>query len=226
MTKEILQDYVEEEKRILQPNPYNTKTMIYVPEVNLRFTSSRILCGLNFYETKDRLRAQNMAMPTPYQFRAYLKFLWDSNESRHKEIFNDITDKRGPYRGEWLNARFEKKAGSIWMISEDALIYGKICTIEQILDNYLMYDVEISLDAWIDSTTEHGLPPPEIKKEHLGFGYFEPMVNFVARFNAYSGRAILNYVRFPTSSNAGLGVFGCAVPESLESADAPSLEDK
>jgi len=51
----------------------STEGFIHVPEIDLFFTEERILVGKTQSKTKDILKIQGMAMPTPSQFRELLK---------------------------------------------------------------------------------------------------------------------------------------------------------
>ena len=181
---------------------------IYVPELDLHFTEERILLGKNWQTTKDTLKTQEMAMPTPFQFRAFLKHLKASKE--HQELYKDITEVRYPYRAEWLNARFNEREDGMYMISKDALIKGKYEDQEIKLDNCLMQDGYtsrcISLDEYLNSTTPHGLPPANIPNGNLNYWY--PGDKSVARFGSSSGGAGLDCVGDPGNSYPALGVFG------------------
>jgi len=181
---------------------------IYVPELDLFFTEERILLGKNWQTTKDTLKTQEMAMPTPFQFRAFLKHLKASKE--HQELYKDITEVRYPYRAEWLNARFKEREDGMYIISEDALIKGKYEDQEIKLDNCLMQDGYtsrcISLDEYLNSTTPHGLPPANIPNGNLNYWY--PGDKSVAGFRSDSDWAGLYCGRDPGGSDPALGVFG------------------
>src|SRR3989344_3048999 len=103
----------------------NTQTegLIYVPELDLLFTEKRILLGKDYQTTKDTLKSQEMAMPTPFQFRAFVRHLRDTPE--YQELYNDITEVRKPRRANQFNARFKRREDGMYMISEDALINGE-----------------------------------------------------------------------------------------------------
>ena len=183
----------------------NTEGLIYVPELDLHFTEERILLGKNWQTTKDTLKTQGMAMPTPFQFRAFLKHLRDSKE--HQELYEDITEIRDPYRAEWLNARFNEREDGMYIISEDALIKGKYKDQEIKLGNCLMNDRQISLDEYLDSTTLHGLPPANIPNGNLNYWCPRDEVSF-AGFIGVSGRAGLSCIRDHNYLDSCRGVFG------------------
>ena len=182
----------------------NTEGLIYVPEIDLHFTEERILLDKDWQTTKDTLKDQGMAMPTPFQFRAFLKHLRDSKE--HQELYKDITEVRYPYRAEWLNARFNEREDGMYIISEDALIKGKYKDQEIKLGNCLMNDRQISLDEWLNSTTPHGLPHANISYGDLY--YLHPRNKRVVGFWSYSVWAGLSCSEDSRYSDSALGVRG------------------
>ena len=204
----------------------NTKGLIYVPEINLHFTEERILLGKNWQATKDILKNQEKAMPTqkamptPYQFRAFLKTLRDSPE--HQELYNDITEDRDSWRANWLNARFERRKDGMYMTSEDTLTNGEYQNQILKLNDYLMEDKQISLDEYLDSTTLHGLPPANIQKVQKGSLHYGHITNGrVAGFGAIWGMAGRGCSRVPGYSDPAIGVFACT---QIFSKDSTTLE--
>ena len=195
----------------------STEGLIYIPESNLHFTEERILSGKNWQTTKDILKSQEKAMPTPFQFRAFLKTLRDSPE--YQELYNDITEARDPWRANWLNARFERRKDGMYMISEGALINGEYQDQILKLNDCLMEDKQISLDEYLDSTTLHGLPPANISDGRLYYWY--PTNGSVARFYAVSDWASFDCFGDPGSSFDSLGVFACT---QIFSKDSTTLE--
>jgi len=196
-------------EEIEQTTAPDLKGYIYVPSIKLYVAKERSLKGKNWNQAQEELKKQKVSMPTPYQFREFLKFLRDSKNREHTEIFNDITEVRSPWRAEWLNARFEERNG-LYMISENVLVNGRYQDIEQKLDNYLNKDKipGISLDEWINSNASHGLPIAKMGKGPL---YYRPPVKgCVAWFVSGSAWAALYCPRLPDSSSASLGVFACA----------------
>ena len=53
----------------------NKNGFIYVPSINLYVAKERSLQGLNWSNTHDELKKQNLSMPTIHQFREFLKYL-------------------------------------------------------------------------------------------------------------------------------------------------------
>ncbi len=146
------------------------------------------------------------------QFKDYLNLLKNGNkvyDGRGKlassmkclNLFNEITEKRNPWRGEYLNARFEQKNDGLYSFSK-YLKKNKGIKI----NNYLKSDKfpGISLDNWLSSNESHGLPKSDIQSGDL---YYEfPMDGAIAWFIAGSVRALLNCGRVPLVAYSWLGV--------------------
>ena len=189
----------------------NLEGFIYVPSVNLYVAKERSCLGKDWNESQRELRSQKLAMPTPYQFREFLKYLRNSSDSENQRLFKEIKEVRSPWRANWINARFEKRKQEMYMISENALkniniIHGTFEIEETKLDDFLDKDRTpgISLDDWLDSNARHGLPQQKIKQGDLYYWY--PRDGAVARFVAVSGRADLSCGVDPLDSDASLGV--------------------
>ena len=204
---EIDKTMFEKEIEISYSNAPELKGMIYVPSVNLYFAKEKSLLGKNWLESQNELLSQaSGSMPTPYQFKEFLKHLRDNPNKENIKIYNEITEVRVPWRAEWLNARFEKRKNGLYMISQNILENGKYKNIEQKLDNVLMKDKDpgISLDKWLNSNENHGLPESNIANGRLYYWY--PRDKAVARFDADSGRADLGCGGDPGDSYSSLGV--------------------
>ena len=189
----------------------NIDDWVYVPKIGLYVSEKKLLHNLNYDDTHKELEQLDLSMPMPAQFREFLKFLRDSNAQEHQKIFKEITEARDPWRAEWLNAKFEQRSDSRYMLSQNAIENGKCGNIEQKLTNYLNEDKTpgISLDAWLDSKTSHGLPEPTINNGK--FYYWAPVSGYVARVDALSLRAVLDCDGHPEALNPSLGVHACAV---------------
>ncbi len=192
-----------------QENAPDLKGFVYVPSIGLYVAKERTLTGLTWAKTHKELKKQNLMMPTILQFREFLKYLRDSKKPEEQKIFNEIVEVRTPWRSEWLNARFEDRNG-LYMISENVFVNGKYQDIEQKLDKYLAENriPGISLDAWLNSNAQHGLPESKISKGDLY--YWSPVSGYVAGFVAGSFRACLCCIGYPGYSVPSLGVFACA----------------
>lgn len=146
------------------------------------------------------------------QFKDYLNLLKNGNkvyDGRGKlassmeclNLFNEITEKRNPWRGEYLNARFEQKNDGLYSLSKYLKENKEIK-----LNNYLKSDKcpGISLDDWLSSNESHGLPKSDIQNGDLY--YFSPRDKSIARFYADSDWVSLICNWDPSDSGPALGV--------------------
>ena len=193
-----------------QANAPNLNGYIWVPSIKLHVAKERTLPNLTWIQTQEELKKQKLAMPTPYQFREFLKHIRDSKDSEHQKVFKDVVEVREPWRAQWLNAKFKKRKNELYMISENVLVNGKYQNVEQKLDDFLTEDKSpgISLDDWINSSASHGLPIPKNPSGKLY--YWAPAKGYVAWFVADSAGADLGCYGRPGGSNASLGVRACA----------------
>ncbi len=108
-------------------------------------------------------------------------------------IFNDITEKRNPYRAEWLHVEFKEKGKKLYITTPRIQSDGKVIIQEEELDkDTLMEDKKpgISLEDWLKNPTLQGFPRKKIKAGALF--YWFPRNNTVARFYADSDRVGLD----------------------------------
>ncbi|MEK6952851.1 MAG: hypothetical protein AABX29_07590 [Nanoarchaeota archaeon] len=117
-----------------------------------------------------------------------------------KLIDSDITEQRGPWRGEHLDARFDNEK----MIYHK-FVNGKLVPVEEPLEgDTLMRDRQIDLDGWLKNYTRQGLA--RASTQDGGLAYWPPTANSVARFVAFSDGAVLGCNRDPLGSFAEIGV--------------------
>ena len=141
-----------------------------------------------------------------YQFVEFLKYLKENPNQENKEIYEDITEVRDPYRAEWIDAKFSKEGRKLMINYHKLDRTTNYSEVTEPLQDCLTVDREpgISLDEWINNHNNQGLPKPNISKGDLY--YWHPRNDYVARFGASSGGADLNCVRDPGYSNSRLGV--------------------
>ncbi|MFA4960393.1 MAG: hypothetical protein WC548_01900 [Candidatus Pacearchaeota archaeon] len=185
---------------------------IYVPSLNLSFSPERMHLGRNWNDTQVELEKQNLFMPTPYQFREFLKYLRDSKNPLYKEI----TEVRSPWRSNWINVKFQERKKELYMISEKVIEKGIRKNLSQKVTDYLTQNKTpgISLDSWLDSNNSHGLPSQNILDGNLY--YWAPVSGSVARFFADSDWADFYCNGDPSDSYSSLGVYACAEGASAQ----------
>lgn len=200
-------------------NAPNLDDYIYVPSINLYVAKERDLNGLTWDQAIDKIYTQGIKvaekraeMPTPFEFMTSIKYLLAGNiqglaETERQAILDDIL-KVGDYRGNWLNAKFVKKAGGFndfgietSMFNSSGKPIKKIAPLEQCLWQDCWADVNSGnnqglLTKCYGSSYEQG--------KNVYFWY--PRKGFVARFVAGSDGAALGCYWRPDGSDPSLGV--------------------
>ena len=121
-----------------------------------------------------------------------------------KQVYNEIAEKRDPWRAEWLDARFTKIGGALSINYNHHLSGGNLTAGKsEILEAYL------EENSWIDVTSfnKQGLPTRKSSTQKLY--YWPPIDGTVARFYADSGWAGLSCGWDPSGTYGGLGVRAC-----------------
>jgi hypothetical protein len=176
----------------------------YVSSIGLYVAKEKELFNNDWNQSQTVLHERGDRMPTITEYVAFINYLRTQNTDEAKTILDEIYTVRSPVRREWLDAKFDVNQGNISM---DYHIFGS-SGIERktaILSNALMEDKSpgINLDSWL-ADNEYGVPKSTIGNGDLW--YWHPRNNSVARFDAYSGRTVLNCNRLPSVRNASLGV--------------------
>ena len=189
---------------IIKNNSVNERDFDYVPSLGFYVAKERKLLGKNWFESQNELHSKNEKMLTIPEFREYLKFIRENN----KEIYDEITEVKSPWRAEWLDADFKTKGKNL-IVNYHIFENGKIIQKSAVLDeNTLMKDKTpgISIDDWLSNSTPQGLPSENIKLGDLFYWYPRSDNNSVARFNVDDGRACLSCYRDPSYGSDSLGV--------------------
>jgi len=186
-------------------NAPDIQGMIYVPSAKLYFAKQRTHLNKNWKDTHKLLAQEKLRMPTIEEFRKTLNYLKNSQNQEHLELYNEITEVRGPWRASHLDAYFEERKDGFYILTANKKKAEK-------LENCLMKDKipGISLENWLEGKNiiSQGLPSPNIDDGDLGYWY--PKNNQVAGFVAYSGEANLYCDWDPDYRDSNLGVFGVA----------------
>jgi len=120
-----------------------------------------------------------------------------------QQTFDEITEKRAPWRGEWLNQGYFKRGKDLYMLYYDTQ-NGELQRKENSLEDCLMEDKQIDIFNWLARANSQGLPPKNVNSGNLYYWY--PRADNVAGFRADAGRVVLGCNWVPLGSNAGLGV--------------------
>lgn len=116
------------------------------------------------------------------------------------EVYKEICEVREPWRAEWLDAAFTDQNGALYITTDHNLQGYNLKGRTELLEDH------VREDGWIDFTSfnRQGLPTKKARAQKLY--YWSPVAGRVARFYAYSDRAVLYCNWNPTGSGAGLGV--------------------
>lgn len=189
---------------IIKNNSINEKDFDYVPELGFYVAKERKLLRKNWFDSQNELHSKNEKMLTLPEFKEYLKFVRENN----KEIYDEITKVKSPWRAEWLDADF-KTQGKNLIVNYNTFEDGKIVQKSAVLDkDTLMKDKTpgISLENWLEDSTPQGLPSENIKLGDLFYWYPRSDNNSVAWFVAYDDGAFLDCGRGPSDGGGNLGV--------------------
>lgn len=183
----------------------NKSDFIYVPSINLYVAREKTLLGENWFDTQKSLHSNEQKMLTIPEFKEFLKYA----KENHKDIYNEITEVRNPWRAEWLDADFKTQGKELIVNYHVFDENGKIVKKSEVLDkNTFMKNKTpgISLENWLEDSTKSGLPKNLVKSGDLYYWYPRSDNNSVARFGANSGGADLNCCRIPSGGGSDLGV--------------------
>ncbi len=208
--KQEVQEEEQAEKIIRMPESAEPKKdYVFVPSLGLYLSENRYLQDKDWNQTQKILHKEGRRMPTIPEFVELLKYL-RSKDGKSKlknaeKILDEIYTVRGPYRAEWLDAKFEEKNG-MYVAYHTFDSKGSIVQKSDELEEYLTEDKipGINLEFWLDDSTKQGLPEPKVAKGDLYYWY--PRDGAVAGFSADSGRADLDCDGYPDDRDAGLGV--------------------
>lgn len=179
----------------------NMEGFIYVPATNLYVARERAYHNLKWDQAHEELQKNSQRMLTIPEFIEFLKYI--KSDKQFNDIYKDITEKRDPWRSEWLDAYFEQRDDGMYVLTKNKFNSQK-------LEQCLMEDKTpgIDIESWLKNPTSQGLPNKKIKKGNLYYWY--PRNGAVARFDAGSDWAYFDCLRYPSNSYASLGVRPCA----------------
>ena len=194
---------------VTNPPINNLKEYIYVPKSGIHIAKQRTHLGLNWYQTHEELQNQNLRMPTIPEFISFLNYLkTDYQDKQEAQIILDNILKIGDWRGEWLDARFEKNSGKLYINSNHRTdLNGNLQPQNQEpLEDYLREDSY----ADIFNPNSQGLPTSKLSNSYeqgKNAYFWYPRDTRVARFGALSVGALLCCGRDPQDTYSSLGVF-------------------
>ena len=187
--------------------PIILDNFVYVPSINLYVAKERTLQNKNWFEAHKELQGNGEKMLTIPEFVEFLKY----TKKNHKDIYNEVTEVKSPWRAEWLDADFKVKDKTLYINSNHILDENGnlIPQNSEILDkNTLMKDKTpgISLENWLENPTNQGFPSKKVKSGDLHYWYPRSDNDSVARFDADGVRADLDFSGIPSGRDSNLGV--------------------
>ena len=211
---------------------FNKNNSIYIPSLEMYFAKEITHFKKNWFESNKLLQENNEFMPTIPHFIESLKYLKSSNNKEYLTIYKDITERKGSWRAEWLDADFKVKDKKLYVNYNHVLDSNGPKGISQrddfikpssgvnlipknleILDsNTLMKDkaLGINLEDYINKYhTKQGLPTKKTKSGEMYYWYPRSDNNSVARFSTVENRASLVCNGNPSYRNSNLGVRAC-----------------
>ena len=146
-------------EQIVEPAIQETTTaedrsgFIYVPSIKLYLAKERTHLGLDWDQTHEALKKENLRMPNPIEFVQFLKYLKDNPSQENTRVYNKITQVRSPWRAEYLDAYFEQRDDGIYVLT------GNKKNAEKMDEATLMENRTpgISLDGWLKNPTSQVL---------------------------------------------------------------------
>jgi hypothetical protein len=116
-----------------------------------------------------------------------------------RNLLNEITEVKSPYRAEHLDAKFKTNTITYHKINPN----GTTIQVTEPLEDHLTSD-KIDLNSWLKNANSQGLPKPDTQDGDLYF--WHPRKDRVAGFIADSGWAGLDCDGDPAYSGPRLGV--------------------
>lgn len=209
-----LENILEKTKKELSNK--DTADFIYVPSINLYVEKQKSLLNKDWIACHKKLQKINQRMLIIPEFIEFLKYLiLNPNNKEYQTIYSSITQRRGRWEGEWLDADFKFKDKKLY-INYNHLLDSKENLIpknSELLDsNTLMKNKIPGIDLEdyiINNHTKQGLPNKNVKPGF--FYYYHPNKDniSVARFGAGHDWIALNCGRYKLGSYPGLGVHAC-----------------
>jgi hypothetical protein len=153
---------------------------VYVPSIKLYFSRKLVHNKVNWYGCHNFLQANGERMPTIIEFVELLRYAIE----KEPNIYKEITEVREPWRGEWLDAFFEKRQDGMYILTQNKKKYEK-------MEDYLKKDAVLFVSKWIEDPTTQGLPR-DADENNGSLWYEHPKHEYVAKFLANSTNLHLN----------------------------------
>jgi len=186
--------------------PQSDEDFIYVPSIELDVAKEKKFYGSNWIDSHQKLQSGGEKMLTIPEFIEFLRY----SRIHFPEIYEGIAQVKNSWRGELLDAKFEKRNEKLYMASNHALVAGNFLPkISGFIDEDTLMENRLSrtsLENWLENPTKQGLLSKHMDSPNLF--YWPPKGDdlSVARFFANSNWVGID-CNWPISeSDALLGV--------------------
>ena len=166
----------------------------------------------NWFDAHSSLQQEGLTMLTIKEFIDFLNTLkTDAHdlsgnkipESERLEIYNEITQKKNPWRAEWLDSDFKVVNGILHINSNHRKTNGNLIPqVSEPLEDCVMQDCWVDLNL----SNKQGLPTQKTRRQETYFWYPKRNNNSVARFFADTYGAVLSCYWNPSYIDAALAV--------------------
>ena len=188
-------------------NPNRSKNeYVFVPSLGLYISKNTYLQRHSWNETQAKLQKMRIRMPTIPEFIEFIKYLKSpegkANVTDAKDIVDNIVIPKRLYRGEWLDAKFQKSFINGMQVNYHSFdSNGNIIEKQEKLENYSENDKVHSmyLDFWLELHTKQGLPAGNSIWSNAR--YQPPKNGQVASFYMDSIRSYLDCNKDPDSTH-------------------------
>ncbi|MDP4012262.1 MAG: hypothetical protein Q8R00_01510 [Candidatus Nanoarchaeia archaeon] len=191
--------------KIIIPEGLDKEDYIYLPSRNLYIAKQKTHFNKNWYQSHESLHKEDARMLTIPEFLDFLEALKNGNDE-FKNIYNEITEKRDPWRAEHLDAYFTNNNG-LKISYNHRIINGKLVPQNtESLDSCVMEECYADLS----SLNKQGLPAKKSRLQKYKQGdnvyFWHPIDEAVAGFDAGSDWVGLFCGWNPRGSGSDLGV--------------------
>jgi len=191
------------------------KIFIYVPSINIYVAKQKTHLGKNWFDCHKEFQKNKKKMLTVPEFIEFLKYLKSQpNNQEYQKIYREITEVRGPWRVELLDASFKVKNEKLYInyyhsFNERGYLIPKSSKI--LNKNTLMHDDSegISLEDWLENPTKQGFPRKKIKPGEMYYRYPKDDNNSIVRFEASRWGVGLECDNSPHLKDLRIGARAC-----------------
>ena len=179
---------------------------IYVPSIGLYVAEETTYQEKNWYEAHQVLSREDSRMLTVPEFVGFLNHLRENPSDENTCVYNDITQVRGPWRSEWIDAYLEQRDDGLYFLTGNKTKAEKLDQDTLVVDRDPRFSSGISLDGWLSNQTSQGLPRKNVEEGDLCYSFDVERNKGAMAFVAGYDRAILNLIKVPSGRGPNFGV--------------------